>query len=96
MKSYEYKDKSGRVLCKAHHLLRCYDCEKMYELELENETLASALNDARKEIHMLKNIIRRKNQILKYYADDTIYDAQYKLDIMRDLGDRAKRELARG
>jgi len=72
------------------------DGQAYEKLKDENETLSSALNDARHEISILKNNIRRKNQVLKYYADDTIYDAQYKLDIMRDLGDRAKRELARG
>jgi len=72
------------------------DGQAYEKLKDENETLSSALQDARKEIHILKNSISRKNKVLKYYADDTIYDAQYKLDIMRDLGDKAKQELARG
>jgi len=70
MKPYEYKDEAGRTLCKAHHLLRCSDCGYMYELEqevtslqAENETLSSALHDARHEIRVLKNNIRTLNKI---------------------------------
>lgn len=35
MKSYETKDSGGCNVCKAHGLLRCWDCEYMAELEAD-------------------------------------------------------------
>src|SRR5690625_2348819 len=65
-------------------------------LQDENETLSSALHDAQHEIRVLKNKIKRQGQTLEFYADESTYDPQHKLDIMRDGGQRARQELARG
>ena len=78
MKPYEYKDKAGRTLCKAHHLLRCGDCGYVYELEQEVtrlqdelETLQAHNQDLLHEIRVLKNKIATFNQI---------YDEQLRID----------------
>lgn len=36
---------------------------------------------------------KRLKRTLDYYADERIYDAQYKLDIMRDTGKYARKTL---
>lgn len=36
---------------------------------------------------------KRLSNTLKYYADERIYDPQYKLDIMRDCGRQARKTL---
>src|SRR5690625_207606 len=59
----------------------------------ENEELAVAYNNVQKEIYILKNKLESHRNTLKFYADETNYDAQYRLEIMRDSGDRARREL---
>ena len=69
------------------------DGQAYEKLKDENETLSSALHDAQHEIRILKNKIKRQKQTLEFYADETIYDAQYKLEIMRDGGERARKEL---
>src|SRR5690625_5249013 len=63
------------------------------KLHAENEELAVAYNNVQKEIYILKNKLESHRNTLKFYADETNYDAQYRLEIMRDSGDRARREL---
>jgi len=63
------------------------------KLHAENEELAVAYNNVQKEIYILKNKLESHRNTLKFYADETNCDAQYRLEIMRDSGDRARREL---
>lgn len=67
--------------------------EEMRALKDENETLSSALHDAQHEIRILKNKLASQKQTLEFYADETIYDPQYKLEIISDGGERARKEL---
>lgn len=55
-------------------------------LRRENERLKESLR-------MCRKVNRSYRKALRFYADKTIYDAQYKLEIMRDCGDKARKEL---